>query len=535
MMKKLSLFGPCGRVHSPLSPQKAFRSRCLAMSFVKVLLLAALLVASGSYSPCFGVERTLVTIVHTNDLHSQLTPNMNGGEPVGGIARIATLINRIRASEPYVIVLDSGDLVLGTPFFTFYGGRAEIDCMNAIGYDAMTVGNHELDSGPRALLDLADHAEFPFLSANLVWRRNGELLLEPYVLFETEEDVKLAVLGLTMGGIAGIVKPSAVSSVTTESPVATARRLVPMLREAADAVIVLSHLGLEDDKKLARRVPGIDIIVGGHSHDLLEKPAKIPGTDKDGHPNYTYIVQAGSHGTHLGRVDLLFEGSTLALVDSKLIPVTSVVWEDYDVARIVLKYWESMESEVTEVVAYASEEFARDNSLRWGESPLGNLIADVIRDATGADFAVQNAGGIRSSLGPGPVTVWDIYSALPFDNKLVKLELNGAKVEELVSDIARRVGRGSFCQVSGISFDVIDKKPHDIKVEGKPLEIDRTYTVGATDYLVEGGCQYDAITGARVLHTTSEFQRDFAVEYLRKLKVLRPHTEGRIKVSRGGG
>jgi 2',3'-cyclic-nucleotide 2'-phosphodiesterase (5'-nucleotidase family) len=150
-------------------------------------------------------------------------------------------------------------------------------------------------------------------------------------------------------------------------------------------------------------------------------------------------------------------------------------------------------------------------------------------------LALQNAGGIRSGLGPGPVTVWDIYSALPFDNKLVKLGLSGAKVEELVGDIARRVGRGSFCQVSGISFEVIDKKPHDIKVGGKPLERDRTYTVGAIDYLVDGGCRYDAITQARVLYTTSGFQRDFAVEYLRKLKVLRPRTEGRIKVSRGRG
>jgi 2',3'-cyclic-nucleotide 2'-phosphodiesterase (5'-nucleotidase family) len=498
------------------------------------IAVAAVLIACFVFSECYGVERTTITVVHTNDLHSHLSPATDGVEPVGGIARVATLINRIRASEPYVIVLDAGDMFMGTPFFTFYGGKAELECYNAIGYDAVAVGNHELDNGPRALLELEDDAEFTFLSANLARRRSGKPIFEPYLLLETEEDISVAILGLTPGGISEMVGPSAIASLTAKSPVRTAREMIPILRDAADAVIVLSHLGLDDDKNLARQVPGIDLIVGGHSHDLLEKPVKIRNIDAARGAATTYIVQAGWGGTHVGRVDMSFEDGDLAGVEARLIPATSAVNENREVARIVGKYWNSMESTVTEVVARATGGFPRDRSLRTGESPLGNLVADAIRDATGADFAVQNSGGIRSGFGPGPVTVWDVYSALPFDNKLVLLELSGDEVGDLAGEIARRIGRGSFCQVSGVSFEIYDGMPRDIRVADSPLDRNATYTVGTISYLAEGGCNYAPLTNARVLSTSDEFQRDITVEYFRKLKNLNPRTEGRIRIKRGG-
>ena len=498
------------------------------------IAVAAVLLACFVLSECYGVERTIITVAHTNDLHSHLSPGTDGVEPVGGIARVATLINRIRASEPYVIALDAGDMFMGTPFFTFYGGKAELECYNAIGYDAVAVGNHELDNGPRALLDLEDDAEFTLLSANLAWRRGGKPIFEPYLLLETEEGISVAILGLTPGGISEMVSPSAIASVTAKSPVRTAREMIPILRDAADAVIVLSHLGLDDDKNLARKVPGIDLIVGGHSHDLLEKPVKIRSVDAAGGAATTYIVQAGWGGTHVGRVDMLFEDGDLAGIEAQLLPATSAVNENREVARIVGKYWNSMESTVTEVVARASGEFPRDRSLRTGESPLGNLVADAIRDATGADFAVQNSGGIRSGFGPGPVTVWDVYSALPFDNRVVLLELSGDEVEDLVGEIARRMGRGSFCQVSGISFEIYDGMPRDIRVDGSPILRDGTYSVGTMSYLAEGGGGYAPLTDAGVLSTSDGFQREITAEYFRKLKNLTPRTEGRIRVKRGG-
>ncbi len=467
-----------------------------------------------------------LTVLHTNDLHSHLAERTDGEEPVGGLPRMAGLVRHIRATEPYVLLLDAGDFLSGTPFYTYYGGRAEIDCMNEMCYDAVAVGNHELDKGPDALLELAEDADFALLSANLTWRRDGQLLVQPYLFFETDE-LTIAVLGLTTAGIHARVRPSAVAPLAAKSPIETAREIVPVLRDQAQAVIVLSHLGVEEDKTLAYEVPGIDLIVGGDSHVLLEEPIKIQNPASDGP---TYVVQAGCHCRYLGRVDMLFVDGTLIDVDSRVMPVRSVIPEDPRLAKIVNKYWNSMEKMVTRVVAHASAEFTRDHDLRNGESALGNLIADITRAATGADFAVQNAGGIRAGMGPGPITVWDVYQTLPFDNRLLTLEMSGMDVETLVSDVARRLGRNSFCQVSGISFAIAGGKAHDIKIGGEPIDSTKKYTVGAIDYLVEGGDHYGILTKVKVISSTSLYQRDIAVEYLKEARTLSPRIEGRIQI-----
>lgn len=477
--------------------------------------------------PPFCQETTTVTVFHTNDLHSSLASRVDGVEPVGGIARIAGLLRRARAIEPYVIVLDAGDFLFGTPFHTFYGGRAEIECMNAVGYDAVTVGNHELDKGVQALLDLIAEANFTFMSANLRWRDSGERVFEPYCLFETE-DVTIAVLALTTGGLHGRVRPSSVAPLEAMSPIETARDLVPALRRDAQAVVVLSHIGVEQDQALAREVPGIDLIIGGDSHTLLEHPIEIRHGEA---ARPTYICQVGSQGRYLGRVDMVFVDGALSEIEANVIPVRSVLPQDQGVKKIVSKYWNSMEKTVTVVVGQAEGSFRNDRGLRFGESPLGNLIADITRHATGADFAIQNAAGIRAGFTRGPITIWDVYQALPFDNRLLKVELSGAQVEMLADDIARRLGRGSFCQVSGISFEIRSGKAYDVRVKGALVDRDRMYTLGVIDYLAEGGDHYEILTEARVLSSTSLFQRDVAVQYLRNAESVRPVIEGRIRVA----
>lgn len=500
----------------------------LSAAFLSALVFATLLLlftpAGASASDRIP---TVITVLHTNDIHSHLAPSSNGEEPVGGMARIAGLISRTRATEEYVVVLDAGDFLSGTPFYSLYGGRAEIECMNAIDYDAVAVGNHELDKGPKTLLDLASTADFPFMSANLFWRGNGERMFQPYLLFEAD-DITVALLALTTASVHGRVRPSAVAAFTARSPIATAKEILPELRRQAQAVIVLSHIGVDEDKKLATEVPGIDLIVGGDSHTLLEEPIKImnPYSERP-----TYVVQAGSCGRHLGRADMIFFERDLADIECSVIPVQSIVAKDPRVGGIVDKYWTSMEKVVTRVVAHATGPYPKNRTLKTGEAPLGNLIADITRHATGADFSIQNAAGIRSGFGKGPVTVWDVYQALPFDNRLLTLELSGDEVIELVNDIAGRLGRNSFCQVSGISFTIRDGKAFDLEVAGSPIARDRTYTLGVIDYLAEGGDRYWSLTKAKVLSAGGRYQRDVAVEYLKDIKTLSPRLEGRIKVA----
>lgn len=426
-----------------------------------------------------------------------------------------------------MVVLDAGDFLFGTPFHTFYGGRAEIECMNAVGYDAVAVGNHELDRGPKALLDLANLADFPLMSANLIWRRNGEQVFQPYMFLEAE-DITIALLAITTGNVHARVRPSSVVPLASGSPIETARRFVPMLCREAQAVIVLSHIGIDEDKKLAREVPGIDLIIGGDSHTLLKDPVKMENP-RSARP--TYIVQAGSHGYYLGRVDMSFMRGVLSGIETLMIPVRSVIREDPLLKKIVGKYWTSMEKSVTRVVAQATGPYPRDPTLREGESPLGNLIADITRHATGADFAIQNAGGVRAGFEEGPITVWDVYRALPYDNRLLTLEMSGEQVGELANDISRRLGRSSFCQVSGMSFTIGSGRALDILVAGEPLDADRTYKLGVIDYLSEGGDHYEILTKAKVLSSSGRFQRDIAVEYLREVKTVHPRTEDRIRVA----
>jgi 2',3'-cyclic-nucleotide 2'-phosphodiesterase (5'-nucleotidase family) len=497
-------------------------TRAGLMAFVALLFYIALCERA-----CSSEIPTVITVVHTNDMHSHLAPDASGDEPVGGIARIAGLISKIRTAEEYVIVLDAGDFLSGTPFHTFYGGRAEIECMNAIGYDAVAVGNHELDKGLKKLFDLSESANFPFMSANLTWRQNGERVFQPYMYFEAE-DVTIALLALTTDDIYGRVRPSAVAPLAAASPLETAKELVPQLRRQAQAVIVLSHIGVEEDQKLAREVPGIDLIVGGDSHTKLDEPIVIKNPLSK---RPTYIVQTGSYARHLGRADLIFLKEELVEIECAMIPVRTVAPKDRIVSKIVTKYWTSMEKIVTRVVAHATGPFPRDNSLRTGEAPLGNLIADITRHATGADFAIQNAGGIRDGFARGPITVWDVYQALPFDNRLLKLELSGAEVEALAGDIARRLGRSSFCQVSGISFTIRNGKAYDVEVAGSAVDKEKTYTLGVIDFLAEGGDRHTALTKAKVLSTGGCYQRDAAVDYFKELKTLRPRMEGRIKIA----
>lgn len=504
----------------PTRMAQSWRARFAAMAWAILLALAVSIPAPASDIP------TVVTVVHTNDTHAHLAPNSTGEEPVGGMERIAGLIQGIRATEEYVIALDAGDFSSGTPFNTFYGGRAEIECMNAIGYDAVAVGNHELDKGLKKLFELSDQANFPFMSANLVWRRSGKRVFQPYMFFEAG-DITVALLALTTEGIVGRVRPSAVAPLAANDPVSTAAELVPQLRRQAQAVVLLTHIGIESDRRVANRVPGIDLIVGGDSHSLLEVPEIVKNPDSR---RPTYIVQAGSYARYLGRADLVFLDGRLVDVECSVIPVRTVAPKDPRVTRIVEKYWTSMEKSVTKVVAHATGPFPRDESLETGEAPLGNLIADITRYATGADFAIQNAGGIRGGFDKGPITVWDVYQALPFDNRFLTLELSGGQVQELADDIARRIGRGTFCQVSGISFAIRDGTAHEIEVGGSPIDKEKTYTLGVIDFLAEGGDHHTSLTKAKVVAASGAYQRDLAVDYLRLQKTIRPRIEGRIRV-----
>ncbi len=253
-----------------------------------------------------------LTILHTNDMHSRIEPFPdNGGQwaGLGGMARRAALIADVRAKEPNVLLLDSGDIFQGTPYFNFFGGELEYKLMTRMGYDASTLGNHDFDNGLDGLGRQLPNAGFPFLIANYDFSKTplaGKF--QPYKVF-VKQGVRVGVFGLGIE-LAGLVGDKNFGQTLYLDPVAKAREMVAQLRgpEKCDLVICLSHLGYKyenekiDDRKLAAQVSGIDLILGGHTHTFMDAPEPIKGPD--GH--VALINQVGWSGINLGRLDYDF-------------------------------------------------------------------------------------------------------------------------------------------------------------------------------------------------------------------------------------
>ncbi|QNF31889.1 metallophosphoesterase [Adhaeribacter swui] len=253
-----------------------------------------------------------LTILHTNDMHSRIDPFPNDGRTnggLGGMARRATLINQIRQQEKNVLLLDSGDIFQGTPYFNFFGGELEYKLMTQMRYDATTFGNHDFDNGLEGLQRQLPNAGFSFLSANYDF--SNTILKDrfrPYQIFK-KEDIKIGVFGLGIE-LAGLVDKKNYGATVYLDPVQRAADMVKQLREKekCNLVICLSHLGYKydtakiDDRKLAQQVPGIDLILGGHTHTFMEAPEKI--NHSNGHE--TLINQVGWAGINLGRMDFTF-------------------------------------------------------------------------------------------------------------------------------------------------------------------------------------------------------------------------------------
>ncbi|GAA3991163.1 metallophosphatase [Hymenobacter antarcticus] len=273
-----------------------------------------------------------LTILHTNDMHSRIEPFPdNGGQwaGLGGMARRAALVKDIRSKEANVLLLDSGDIFQGTPYFNFFGGELEYKLMSQMAYDASTLGNHDFDNGLEGLQRQLPNATFPFLIANYDFSKTSLAgRFAPYKVFE-KQGIRIGIFGLGIE-LSGLVADKNFGQTVYLDPVAKAREVVAQLRgtEKCDLVICLSHLGYKyespklDDRKLAAQVSGIDLILGGHTHTFLDAPEPI--VNLDGPP--TFINQVGWSGINLGRLDYEFSPGTRrgGLVRANVLPVRDI-------------------------------------------------------------------------------------------------------------------------------------------------------------------------------------------------------------------
>jgi 2',3'-cyclic-nucleotide 2'-phosphodiesterase (5'-nucleotidase family) len=473
-------------------------------------------------------------ILYVNDFHGFAEPYQPSGskELMGGIAHLAGELNRQRQGGP-VLFLAAGDMIQGNPWANLFEGRSAMEVMNGMGVSAMVLGNHEFDFGQEVLRKRLLEARFPVLGANVQVIPE----VQPYI-FKEISGLKVAVLGLVTEETPTTTHPNNVQGLFFSPAVNTCRKILKEISDQVDLVIVLSHLGLAADIRLAEAVEGIPLIVGGHSHTRIESPMKI----KD-----TLIVQAWEHAKVLGLLDLTIQDRKIIRYQGRLIPVAPDKQPpDPMIKAIVDRYSRKAASVLGEVIGEALVDL-RAQGARTQETNLGNFVADVLRKETQSDVALTNGGGIRTDILKGPVRMKDLFAVLPFTNFPVVLKVTGKELKEIFEYGLSDPGGGRFPQVSGLRIIFnpqapIGQKITSFYVGNLPLSSEAWYSLATNDFLAAGGDGYAILKQIAlkkegdppkenrvILFDTGKELRDMVVGYIKEKKQISASVEGRIQ------
>lgn len=538
------------------------------ISFLASAFLVAASLTVFFSSPISAAKKpVLVTILETSDLHGHLLPwdYARAASDDVGLGRVASRVAAIRRETPNVLLLDAGDTIQGTPIEYLHArrGNGDVDpmsaAMSAVGYDAMAVGNHEFNFGVDVLHKAQREASFPWLSANTRNATDGWAAFPEY-LVKIVGGVRIGILGMTTPNIPNWEPEKNRPGLIWEDPVATAKRLVPILRkkEKCDFVIVLIHGGLEADLKtlvpdgtdaenrvmaLAREVPGIDLLLTGHTH------RKIPLTRVNGVP----LIQPGRFGEALARVDVSFEktggGFRVASLKGELLLSSSDVPVDDAVAKVAATVDASARAYMEEPVAVADGAFPAGRS-RLEDTALVDLVNDSQLRATGADLSMTALipSGRYEGLARGPILLRDVYRLYPYENQLVVVEIDGATLKKVLERAAEfyasatwEDGRIVVRQNEGMipyNYDVVQgagyridptapvgSRVKDLSFRGAPVQPGDHFTLAVNSYRAQGAGGYSALKGAKVIRRVDDEIRELVIARLRELGHIAPVTD----------
>ncbi|CUT08076.1 5'-nucleotidase [Candidatus Kryptonium thompsonii] len=469
-----------------------------------------------------------ILILHWNDFHSQNVPmrSICSDTPcyVGGTANLLGLINKFRSEEKNVLVLNAGDDFQGTPISSLTKGRSQIELMNLINPDAMTLGNHEFDYGRDALEENLKLAKFKVICANLWDKRKGNLFTKPYTVKNLGK-AKVGVIGLTTPELFKLSLRENLKDLELLDIEKVTRQYINELKtkEKVDLIIALTHLGVQADSLLAVKFPEIKIIIGGHSHTVLKEPKIVNGV---------IICQAGSRGEYLGYLEAMIDvdGDSVYSYKGKLIRVVEGTVKPDEVALKKVEELEKMvDKEFGQVIGKLEVDWKRNF---YGESNLGNWEADVMREFAKTDIAFQNSGGLRKDLPKGDIKVRDIWEINPFGNTFVVFEVDGKTLRKMMEWQAS--GKAELMQVSGIKvvFDSrkkIGERIISIEVGGKPLDENRIYSIVTNNWVADHLYDLFGIPQNSVkIKNLGVVDRDIFIEAVKKQKVIKSEVEGRI-------
>ena len=534
-----------------LSPH---RGRWLALIMLLLPLLAQAWQPDRSYR---------FSILHTNDHHGHFWANAQGEY---GLAAQKTLMDQqrydVQAKGGGALILSAGDVNTGVPESDVLNAEPDIRGMNLIGYDAMALGNHEFDKPLSVLQKQQKWAKFPFLAANIYAKGSDKRLFKPWAIFN-RMGLKIAVIGLTTTDTLRIANPQNVAQIEIRDPVKETEKAVAELRasDKPDVIIALTHMGHYDDGQHGSNAPGdvelarslppgtVNVIVGGHSHDAvcMAKENVSVADYQPGQPcqpdrqNGVWIMQAKEWGKFVGRGDFTFRNGELTLDNYQLIPVNlkhkvknldgSETWLPYQEAiaqngammKLLTPYQLRAGKQLAVKVGSSDSVFEGDRSkVRFEQMPLAQLILRAQMAATQADFAVISGGGIRTSLAQGEISWRDLLQIQPFGNQVVSVTLTGKELLNYLATVANiKADSGGFAQFSNISLVADGKSVSAVKINGEPLQQDKTYRMATNSFNASGGDGYPVIDGHAGFRNSGKRDADVLRDYVSQHSPLR--------------
>jgi 2',3'-cyclic-nucleotide 2'-phosphodiesterase/3'-nucleotidase len=529
--------------------------------FLTLTLFCAVALSSFSQSAHLQSERVQITILGTTDLHGNIDPiDYYTNKPDNrGLAKIATLIKSIRKDQPNLVLIDSGDTIQGSPLESFHGRKNNeppdpmMLAMNALSYDAMTVGNHEYNFGLKVLEKARQEAKFPWLSANTYSSNTGETHYKPYIV-RNIAGVKIGILGLTTPGIPNWDNPPNYAGLEFHNPIPEARKWVDTLRsqEKADVVIVAMHMGLGEDLRtgevspgqvsheneaiaIAQQVPGIDVIFMGHTH------REVPSL----YINGVLITQANYWGRHLARVDLYLQKSAAAwsvyAKAARTLPADDRVAPDADIVKIAEPYDRETQSWLGRAIGESAKELTAKEA-RFRDTAILDLIQQVQLEAGKADVSMVASFNSEARIAQGPVTVRDIAGLYVYENTLVVLEVTGEQLKAALEHSAKyfkayvpgkpaadlvdeKIPAYNFDIAEGVTYDLDISKPigqriQNLSFHGQAVKPDQKFRLATNNYRVNGGGGYTMYKNTPVVYRSSEEIRELIIDWVERHKVV---------------
>ena len=478
------------------------------------------------------------TILHSNDMHGDFLAEVAGesGELIGGLALLSGYINKVRGEEENVLYVIAGDMVQGSLIDAEYKGVSTMEIMNYLSPDVVTLGNHELDYGLEHLLFLEKMANFPIVNANLYIKKYHKRLMVPHLILK-KAGMDILFIGIITDKVMdSIARDSEIGSfISLEEARAEVGKICDAYKnDDIDLTILLTHIGFDSDRELARMLDpawGVDLIIGGHSHTIIDAPAR---------ENNILIAQAGVGTNYIGRFDITVNDDTNSILDFqwKLVEISAKTnTPDPKLVEFIDSFKEVVDRKYKTLLAKFATTLT--HPCREKESTLGNLIADILGETAGCDVMLMGAGAIRSKeLGPA-VTLGDFRACFPFDETLKRYTITGNQLKGIFSHIMRpenRDGEGECYEVNAAVRAVYNDRKRlleSLEVNGKPVDDTRQYTLGLIGYHADNCLKnlnidprdLAQISGTKVVATSVTGVLE---EYLQTHPNLNRHIEGRL-------